>query len=241
MNTTGVRGAPRVLLVDDEPGVLLSLSELLRREFWVTSTTDVDEALAFLASEDVAVLLADQRMPKMTGVDLLGQAARLRPKTIRMLLTGYADIEAAIEAVNLGRVWFYLTKPWDSAALLALVSRAARLHGADVERGDQIGMLASLTDPTVDTPPADPEDPVASMERENRTLRAAYDQLKNSFWHLRKIEEVLPMCLNCGRVKTAEGTWEDVAAYLKANSKFLSHGYCPACAAEVSGRTRRHE
>jgi heme-degrading monooxygenase HmoA len=71
------------------------------------------------------------------------------------------------------------------------------------------------------------------LERVNGRLQQALDELDNMYWHLRKIQEVLPICLHCGKVKTGDGTWQTVVDYLKANSQFLSHGYCPDCYAQA--------
>lgn len=67
------------------------------------------------------------------------------------------------------------------------------------------------------------------LERVNRQLQATLKELDTAYWHLRKIQEVLPICLECGKVKTGDGNWQTVVEYLKANSQFLSHGYCPEC------------
>lgn len=71
------------------------------------------------------------------------------------------------------------------------------------------------------------------MERTRDKLSAALEDLRNSYWHLQKIQEVLPLCMRCGRVKTSEATWQSVIDYLKENAIFLSHGYCPGCSREV--------
>jgi heme oxygenase (mycobilin-producing) len=67
------------------------------------------------------------------------------------------------------------------------------------------------------------------LERVNRKLEETLRELDTAYWHLRKIQEVLPICLECGKVKTGEGSWQTVVDYLRANSQFLSHGYCPEC------------
>ena len=67
------------------------------------------------------------------------------------------------------------------------------------------------------------------LERVNRKLKGALEELETMYWHLRKIQEVLPICLECGKVKTDGGNWQTLVEYLKANSQFLSHGYCPEC------------
>jgi hypothetical protein len=77
-----------------------------------------------------------------------------------------------------------------------------------------------------------------ALERVNQRLQETLHELDTMYWHLRKIQEVLPICLECGKVKTAEGTWQTLLEYLKANSRFLSHGYCPECYAQiVAGRS----
>lgn len=67
------------------------------------------------------------------------------------------------------------------------------------------------------------------LERTRRELEAAIEELETSYWHLKKIQEVLPLCMRCGKVKTDEARWQTVAEYLKENEIFLSHGYCPGC------------
>jgi hypothetical protein len=71
------------------------------------------------------------------------------------------------------------------------------------------------------------------LERTRQRLQAALDELETSYWHLKKIQEVLPLCMRCGRVKTDEAEWQSVVEYLKANEIFLSHGYCPPCSTAV--------
>ena len=111
---TGKLGAARVLVVDDEPAVLSSLADILRKEFRVTVTDDPDDAIQFLETSDVALLLTDERMPGTTGAKLLERCRRVSPTTTRILITGYSDLEAVVEAVNEGNVYHYLSKPWQS-------------------------------------------------------------------------------------------------------------------------------
>ncbi|MEX0891149.1 MAG: PAS domain-containing protein [Gemmatimonadota bacterium] len=74
------------------------------------------------------------------------------------------------------------------------------------------------------------------LERTRGELETALTELQTSYWHLQKIQEVLPVCMECGRVKTGDAGWEPVLEYLKANRIFMSHGYCPACTDEVMAR-----
>jgi signal transduction histidine kinase len=112
-----------VLIVDDEPGILVALEYQLQRSYEVVTCDHPEEALQKLREVDVAAVISDQRMPGMTGSALLSEAARLRPDAARILLTGYADLAAVVEAVNSGQIYYYLTKPWRPAELDAVLGR----------------------------------------------------------------------------------------------------------------------
>jgi response regulator RpfG family c-di-GMP phosphodiesterase len=113
-----------ILLVDDEPEVLFSLRGLLRQEFELFTAETGEEALELLRRHPVHVIMTDQRMPKMTGVELLRRAQGECPEAVRMIFTGYADIKAVIDAVNHGQIHRYLTKPWDPDELVTLLHQA---------------------------------------------------------------------------------------------------------------------
>src|SRR6185436_8485674 len=101
----------KILIVDDEPANLRSLARLFREQYQVLTAESGAEALKLLEQHDVALLITDQRMPVMTGIELLKKTASLRPRMVRMILTGYTDIEALVEAINCGQVYRYVTKP----------------------------------------------------------------------------------------------------------------------------------
>ena len=90
---------PKVLLVDDEASILHSLRRLLRKKFEITTTVVPEDALRHLEEDDYAVLLSDQRMPAMEGTKLMAKAREVSPDTVRIILTGYADMKAATEAI----------------------------------------------------------------------------------------------------------------------------------------------
>jgi signal transduction histidine kinase/response regulator RpfG family c-di-GMP phosphodiesterase len=113
-----------VLVVDDEPQVLKSIRDLLEDDFEVVVSTDSTQAVEFLRGAQVAVILADQRMPKLTGGELLAKAREICDAT-RILITGYMDIDALIRAVNDGQIHSYVPKPWEPANLRGTVRKAA--------------------------------------------------------------------------------------------------------------------
>ncbi|HEV3162567.1 MAG TPA: hybrid sensor histidine kinase/response regulator [Isosphaeraceae bacterium] len=123
-----------LLIVDDEVDVLESLRHLFHRHYRVLTATMAAEALDLLAQNDVHLILSDQRMPGMTGDVFLGQARRLYPDAIRMMFTGYADIQAVINAVNEGHIFRYVVKPWDTAELEGIIRQAAERFEILAER-----------------------------------------------------------------------------------------------------------
>ena len=120
---------PRVLCVDDEPAVLDSLRRQLYAEFAVVGAESGPEALALLGKDpSFAVLVTDMRMPGMDGATVLARAKAMRPGTVRVLLTGHADVEDAIAAVNDGNVFRYLVKPCPRAVLVDALTDAVEEH-----------------------------------------------------------------------------------------------------------------
>jgi signal transduction histidine kinase len=114
-----------VLYVDDDTTNLKVLAATLKPSFHVICAEGGEEALGVLGREEVAVLVTDQRMPRMSGVDLLEATAREHPDVVRILVTAYADLDAAIGAINRGRVSRYIRKPWTPEELRAVIGEAA--------------------------------------------------------------------------------------------------------------------
>jgi DNA-binding NtrC family response regulator len=123
-----------ILLVDDEPEILFSLQGLLRREFELNTASSGKQALEILAQHPIHVVMTDQRMPEMTGVELVGRVKNQYPDAIRILFTGYADIKAVIECINRGGLYRYITKPWDPDELVEILHQATAEYDALVER-----------------------------------------------------------------------------------------------------------
>jgi signal transduction histidine kinase len=123
-----------ILVVDDEGDVVKSVQDLLRLDFRVLGATKAADALEILQREEVHVVMTDQRMPEMTGVELLHSIRGEHPDAIRLLFTGYADIRAVIEAINQGNVYRYITKPWDPDELQALIKEACEHFDLIVEK-----------------------------------------------------------------------------------------------------------
>src|SRR5438034_9616083 len=114
-----------LLIVDDEPYILPTLSALLSDEFEVLTSDCAEAAQETLGRRSVELILTDQKMPRVTGVQLLEWVKEHAPKTIRLLMTGYAELEDAVEAINRGQVYHYILKPWRTDELLQILRDAS--------------------------------------------------------------------------------------------------------------------
>ncbi len=129
----------KIMIVDDEPPNLRTLERLFRLDYQVVTAQSGAEALALLEQHDVALVISDQRMPGMTGIELMSRTVALRPQMVKILLTGYMDVGALIEAINGGLVYKYLTKPWNNDDLRLTVSRALE-HFEALKSQHSLGM-----------------------------------------------------------------------------------------------------
>lgn len=123
---TGVKKG-RLLVIDDEERILSALKSLFRKRYHVFATTDGNKALDFLSRYQMHVIISDQRMPIMTGVDLLRQSRDVSPRSVRILLTGYSDLAAIVGSINDGEIYRFISKPWDNAELQKIVAEAVTI------------------------------------------------------------------------------------------------------------------
>ena len=156
---------PTLMVVDDEPHVLGSLHDQFRKEYAVKTFERAPEALQALEEIDPAVVLTDQRMPGMSGVEFLRHVKKTRPEATRLLFTGYADLNAVIDAINQGHVFRYLGKPWDPDDMSLAIRQAVAHHDLLVERRELVEELRSAN---------------ARLEDSNAKLREA-NTLKKAF------------------------------------------------------------
>src|SRR5215467_2078083 len=126
-----------VLIVDDEPDVSDSVQDLLRREFRVLKAHSAEEGCRIMQEEEVHIVMSDQRMPQITGIELLTKLKARHPHAIRMLFTGFADLESIIAAINQGHVYQFLKKPWKPEDLLEAVRQAAAEYDRLANVGDE--------------------------------------------------------------------------------------------------------
>lgn len=198
-----------VLFVDDEENILKSLTRLFMDEpFGVATTTDHQTALQIVEREDIKVIVSDQRMPKMSGVELLSKAKLIKPHTVRILFTGYADIQATQDAINQGEVYRYISKPWDDEGLKATVRDAIR--NFDLARENRA--LFELTQKQND-----------ELKRANEDVRRLFEKEKafsSTVSHeLRTPLTVIKMALEMVRVQSGPSANPEAVKYLGVAGK----------------------
>lgn len=135
-------GKITVLYVDDEENNLISFKAVFRIKYNILTAISGEEAIKVLKNNDVHVIITDQRMPQMTGVEFLENIIDEFPLPTRILLTGYADMNAVIDAVNKGKIFHYLTKPWNEDELDMTIKKAYEVYKDKV---DEKEMNAKLT------------------------------------------------------------------------------------------------
>ncbi len=165
-----------LLVVDDEKAITSSVRDLFRNRYTVITASGGEEALRQIEQQDVAVVISDQRMPKMTGSELLARVAFEKPDITRIMLTGYADLVSVVSAVNEGKIYAYLTKPWQESEVVAVVEKAVEHHSLLRERNVLIEDLR-LANANLE---ARVEDRTKELSEKNLALEAA-NKVKSEF------------------------------------------------------------
>ncbi len=133
-----------LLVVDDEPYILPTLAALLASDFEVITADSADAAQEQFARRPIDLILTDQKMPRRTGVQLLEWVREHYPRTVRLLMTGYAELEDAVDAINRGHVYHYLLKPWRTEELLQILRNAAEKFSLERNRDELLEQLRQL-------------------------------------------------------------------------------------------------
>ncbi|TWU16334.1 response regulator [Allorhodopirellula heiligendammensis] len=176
---------PSILIVDDEPDVLFSLTGLLRRDFQVFTAKSGAEAMKVMAEQDVHVIMTDQRMPSMTGTELMGKVRAEHPDAVRIIFTGYADTRAVVDAINSGELYRYISKPWDPDDLIEVLRDAAQKYNETIAEAKLLSGLDDYFDDAVsfvtsDEPAVRDADAVETFKSRTETLRTYLRLLKGS-------------------------------------------------------------
>ena len=171
-----------LLVVDDEPDLVQSVLDLLRFDFRVLGATRATEGLTIMKRENVDIVMTDQRMPEMTGVEFLKVLRESYPDTTRLLFTAYADIEAVTDAINQGSVYRYISKPWEPHELREVLRQAVEHHDLLKERKKLLEEL---------------QDKNCQLESANLELRQA-NELKKGFIRVASHELRTPLTIVMG-------------------------------------------
>ena len=115
---------PKILIIDDEQASVNAIGRALRKEYEIRKAYNGQEALKILDEETFPVIISDQRMPEITGIEFFKESMKYNPNTVRILITGYTDIDAVVEAVNSGKIFHYISKPWEPDDLRIIVRQA---------------------------------------------------------------------------------------------------------------------
>lgn len=135
-----------ILYVDDEENNLISFKATFRLKYNIMIASSADDAMKILNSKPVEIIITDQRMPNMTGIEFLEKVIEKYPEPVRILLTGYADMNAVIDAVNKGKIYHYLSKPWSEQELDETIKKAYELYRANKEVKEMNSKLAVSND-----------------------------------------------------------------------------------------------
>lgn len=189
-------GLRSLLVIDDEPEIVRALFRQFRRDYVVHTATSAADGLQIMAEQPVHVVITDQRMPEMAGSSFLARIKGDYPDAIRLLLTGYADIQVVIKAINEGAVYRYITKPWDPLELESTVRQAFDAHRL-IDRNARL--MAALEEAN-----AHLEERVrqrtAELDGANARLRAL-DEVKNEFLGMAAHDLRNPLCTISGAAK----------------------------------------
>ncbi|HMN06307.1 MAG TPA: response regulator [Flavobacteriales bacterium] len=170
----------KVLYVDDEEGNLMAFRASFRREFDVHVAISAADALAWLEENPVHVVISDQRMPGMTGSEFLAIVRKRWPRSVRLLLTGFSDIEAVVDAINLGGIHAYITKPWDPTDLKLRVEQAYEVHSLRDQRDKLLDRYRQIFESS--------GDPILILDDQGK-----FKELNTAARHLLRLERTAPL------------------------------------------------
>lgn len=185
---TEIKGASATLLVvDDEKNILSSLKRLLQVDgYHLLTAESASEALALLEAHPVDLVISDMYMPEMNGVELLCRIAQNYPETIRILLTGFSDMNLTVEAVNRGRIYQYINKPWDNDEIRLIVRRGVEFKKSEDERrqllevtrsqNEMLSRLNAELEQKVEARTAELRQALMMKDSANTALRASYTE-----------------------------------------------------------------
>lgn len=197
---------PRLLFIDDEEINRSNFQQTFADEYEILLAGSGEEAVSLMARENgLALILSDQRMPGLSGAEILARARELVPHAERIMITGYSEPEDIMAAINQGHVYRYILKPWTSDELRIAIIHAVERHLLKQENRVLLSALEAKN---------------AELEE---LVRARTLELKN-------LQSLLPICSYCRKIRDDKNAWHELEAYLQQHSDILfTHGICPRC------------
>jgi signal transduction histidine kinase len=190
---------PCLLVVDDEPDLVQSVKDLLRFDFRVLGATRASEGLKIVENESVQVVMTDQRMPEMTGVEFLACLRDRQPDTVRLLFTAFSDLQAVTDAINQGNVYRYITKPFRAEELKAILKQAVDHYNLQADRKRLLQEVQEKN---------------RQLQAANRELLQA-NELKRAFIKVASHELRTPLTIVCGLAELAASSGQPMQAWLE--------------------------
>lgn len=187
-------GKPRILYVDDEKENLTNFKYVFRRDYEIHLAASATEAYEIMHRYEIHVVIADQRMPGESGVEFLERIVPQYPDTIRIILTGYSDIDAVIQAINKSKIYYYLQKPWNEGELRMVIDNAVKLYQAGSETSRLVESLRQQGH-SLESEVARLQQQVEEKARLLDEIRSSREQLQVSDERLRAIFEAAQDCI----------------------------------------------
>ncbi|MHB8150903.1 MAG: response regulator [Desulfobulbia bacterium] len=197
---------PRLLFIDDEEINRSNFLETFGDEYEILLAGSGEEALEIMARENtLALILSDQRMPGISGAEVLARARELAPKAERIMITGYSEPDDIMAAINQGQVYRYILKPWTSGELRIAIIHAVERHQLKEEN------LALLL----------------ALEKKNFELE---EMVRARTMELKNLQSLLPICSYCRKIRDDKNAWHELETYLHQHTDIIfTHGICPHC------------
>lgn len=211
---------PLIMIIDDEVENINVLRQLLDSKFQIMTSLNGREALDLLDDmddpESVQLIISDQRMPEVTGLEFFVEIIEKMPDTIRIILTGFVDTQVIIDSINKAKLYEFITKPFEPEELALTVQRGIEAYQMRKKLLDYTLSLEEMV-----------EDRTSELVDKNVELQKALAEVKT-------LKDVLPICSYCKKIRDDKDSWEQMESYISSHSdtKF-SHGICPECAVKV--------
>lgn len=209
---------PRLLFIDDEEVNRSNFQQTFTDDYEILLAATGEEALETMAQADrLALILADQRMPGLSGAEVLARAREIAPHAERIMITGYSEPEDIMAAINQGQVYRYILKPWSNEEL-----RIAIIQGVErylLKQENRALLLA--------------------LEAKNVELEALVQERTRE---LKKLQSLLPICSYCRKIRDDKNVWHGLEEYLYQHTDILfTHGVCPTCYDKVMTGLKKPE